>query len=233
VPSHQRLAEAAAQAAAQAAARQHPQRRFSRALRVFETVAAYRDYRGALPSGTDVGLVATMGYLHDGHMSLAHAARRENDVVVATIFVNPTQFAAHEDLDTYPQDTESDLAMLEAAGVDAVLVPSRDDIYSPGHTVVVDPGPAFETLAEGAARGGHFFRGVGTVVTKLFNITQPTRAYFGCAARCHHAACLPLCTRLPGERVWVFRWCCSDVDMLLYVGVGVQAKGCDAVRAHP
>ena len=191
------------------AAARHPQRRFSRGLRVFETVAAYRDYRGALPTGTDVGLVATMGYLHDGHISLARAARRENDVVVATIFVNPAQFAAHEDLDTYPQNTEGDLAMLEAAGVDAVLVPSRGDISSPGHTIVVDPGPAFETLAEGKARGGHFFRGVGTVVAKLFNITQPTRAYFGCALP--PSPRLPAAARVPdwSARVCLRRRCCA------------------------
>jgi pantoate--beta-alanine ligase len=152
-------------------------------LRVFETVGAYRAYRGALPPGAGVGLVATMGYLHDGHLALARAARRECDVVVATIFVNPTQFAAHEDLDTYPQDTERDLELLRAAGVDAVLLPARDEVYGAGHSVVVDPGPDFESLAEGAARGGHFFRGVATVVAKLFNITQPTRAYFGCAVR--------------------------------------------------
>jgi pantoate--beta-alanine ligase len=130
-----------------------------------------------------VGLVPTMGYLHDGHLALARSARRECDVVVATIFVNPTQFAAHEDLGTYPRDPERDLELLHGAGVDAVLLPESDEIYGAGHTIAVEPGPDFSSLAEGAARGAHFFRGVATVVTKLFNITQPTRAYFGCGAR--------------------------------------------------
>ncbi len=151
--------------------------------RVFETVGAYRAFRGALPPGASVGLVPTMGYLHDGHLALARSARRECDVVVATIFVNPTQFAAHEDLGTYPRDPERDLELLHGAGVDAVLLPESDEIYGAGHTIAVEPGPDFSSLAEGAARGAHFFRGVATVVTKLFNITQPTRAYFGCGAR--------------------------------------------------
>ena len=147
---------------------------------VFETVGAYRAFRGALPHGASVGLVPTMGYLHDGHLALARRARRECDVVVATIFVNPTQFAAHEDLGTYPRDPERDLELLHGAGVDAVLLPTSDEIYGAGHTIAVEPGPDFSSLAEGAARGAHFFRGVATVVTKLFNITQPTCAYFGC-----------------------------------------------------
>ena len=149
--------------------------------RVFETVGAYRAFRGALPPGASVGLVATMGYLHDGHLALARAARRECDAVVATVFVNPTQFAAHEDLGTYPRDPQRDLELLRRAGVDAVLLPASDEIYGAGHTVAVEPGPDFSSLAEGGARGAHFFRGVATVVTKLLNITQPTRAYFGCA----------------------------------------------------
>jgi pantoate--beta-alanine ligase len=126
-----------------------------------------------------VALVPTMGYLHDGHMALVHEARQEADVVVASVFVNPMQFAAHEDLGTYPQDTARDLQLLEQAGVHAVLLPSKDDLYGAGHTMMIDPGPEFASLAEGKARGPHFFRGVATVVSKLFNIVQPSRAYFG------------------------------------------------------
>ena len=128
-----------------------------------------------------------MGYLHDGHMALVNRARVETEVVVASIFVNPAQFAAHEDLDTYPQvvfappraapyvidstgalqDTGRDLQLLEAAGVDAVLLPPREELYGACHSIVVDPGADFAQLAEGKARGAHFFRGVATIVTKV------------------------------------------------------------------
>jgi len=121
------------------------------------------------------GLVPTMGALHDGHRALFRAARAENDVVVATLFVNPTQFDDAADLAAYPSDEERDAAIAEEEGVDVLLAPSAEALYPPGFGTWVD---VDETGAEGAARPGHF-RGVATVCVKLFNIVRPRRAYFG------------------------------------------------------
>ncbi len=123
------------------------------------------------------GLVPTMGYLHEGHLSLARRARTENDRVIATIFVNPTQFAPSEDLATYPRDLEHDLALLEAEQVDMVFTPSSEIMY-PEHFQTYITVENISHALEGKSRPTHF-RGVTTVVAKLFNITQPTRAYFG------------------------------------------------------
>ncbi len=124
-----------------------------------------------------VGLVPTMGYLHAGHVSLAERARRENDRVAATIFVNPTQFGPTEDLARYPRDLDRDRGLLESAGCDLVFVPADVEIYPPAADTFVVPGAVSERL-EGARRPGHF-RGVATVVAKLFNIVMPDRGYFG------------------------------------------------------
>jgi pantoate--beta-alanine ligase len=125
-----------------------------------------------------VGLVPTMGYLHAGHLALAQRARAETGRVVASIFVNPAQFGPTEDFSRYPRDLPSDLALLEAAGVDAVFVPAADFIYPVGFaTYVVPGGPVAERL-EAASRPTHF-RGVATVVAKLLNLVQPDVAYFG------------------------------------------------------
>jgi pantoate--beta-alanine ligase len=118
-----------------------------------------------------------MGFLHEGHLSLVRAARAENDHVFVSIFVNPTQFGPNEDLASYPRNTERDLAMLAAEGVDFVFMPPVEEVYPKGFTAAVEVGPLTEVL-EGAARPGHL-RGVATVVLKLFNIVQPDRAYFG------------------------------------------------------
>ncbi|MBX6341415.1 MAG: pantoate--beta-alanine ligase, partial [Thermomicrobiaceae bacterium] len=118
-----------------------------------------------------------MGYLHAGHLALVERARGENDRVVVSIFVNPTQFGPQEDFNRYPRDLERDLALLREARVDAVFAPSVAEMYPPGFATYVEVGGVTERL-EGAARPGHF-RGVATVVTKLFNIVQPDRAYFG------------------------------------------------------
>ncbi|MFN2196093.1 MAG: pantoate--beta-alanine ligase [Anaerolineales bacterium] len=124
-----------------------------------------------------IGLVPTMGYLHDGHLSLVHNARLENSSVVATIFVNPTQFGPSEDLGSYPRDLPRDLALLENAGVDLVWTPTPEDMYPPHYQTWVNV-EQLTGLLEGGQRPGHF-RGVTTVVAKLFNSVQPTRAYFG------------------------------------------------------
>ncbi len=124
-----------------------------------------------------VGFVPTMGYLHEGHLSLARRARQECQSVVASIFVNPTQFGPTEDLSKYPRDLKRDLTLLESAGVDLVWTPNDETMYPPGFSTWVEVEGLTKPL-EGASRPGHF-RGVTTVVTKLFNAVQPTRAYFG------------------------------------------------------
>ena len=125
-----------------------------------------------------VGLVPTMGALHDGHLSLVRRAWRDSDHVVVSAFVNPTQFGPQEDYRRYPRDREGDLRLLSDAGVDVAFVPSVDEIYPPGFDEWVEVQGPPVTRLEGAARPGHF-RGVTTVVARLFRIVQPQRAYFG------------------------------------------------------
>ncbi len=145
------------------------------AMKVVETVAAAR---AAVREATrPLGLVPTMGYLHEGHLSLVRRARQDNATVAVSIFVNPTQFGPTEDLATYPRDMDRDLALLRREGVDLVFAPAVQEMYPPGYDTYVLVGGLTERL-EGAARPGHF-RGVATVVAKLFNIIQPDRAYFG------------------------------------------------------
>lgn len=145
-------------------------------MRVIESVAEMAAARAG--STGSVGFVPTMGYLHAGHLSLANAARQENDTVIASIFVNPTQFGPGEDLSRYPRDLPHDLALLEAAGVDLVFVPAAEQMYPAGYATYVAPEGSLAERLEAASRPGHF-RGVCTVVLKLFNITRPSRAYFG------------------------------------------------------
>jgi pantoate--beta-alanine ligase len=144
-------------------------------VKVVRTRASLCEARAALPG--HVGFVPTMGALHEGHGALLQQARDHNASVVASIFVNPTQFGPNEDLSRYPRTEDADLAMLEAVGVDVAYLPSVDEMYPPDGTTFVDVGHLGEVL-EGAARPGHF-RGVATVVTKLFGMVQPHRAYFG------------------------------------------------------
>lgn len=127
--------------------------------------------------GRSIGLVPTMGALHAGHLSLVEMARRENDLVVVSLFVNPIQFGPGEDFARYPRDPERDTDMLAAAEVDAIYRPSIETMYPPGATTRVRVGAVAEPL-EGKARPGHF-EGVATVVTKLFAAVEPDRAYFG------------------------------------------------------
>ena len=127
--------------------------------------------------GGSIGLVTTMGALHAGHIALVQQARIENDAVIASIFVNPTQFAQNEDLSKYPRDIPRDVEMLRQAGVDLVFTPSAEQIYPTGFQTWIEVEQVSQGL-EGERRPGHF-RGVATVVAKLCNLTQPHRAYFG------------------------------------------------------
>ncbi len=128
-------------------------------------------------AGKRVGFVPTMGALHEGHLSLMRAAVRENDVAVASIFVNPAQFAPNEDLDAYPRTFDSDLEMSQEAGIHAIYAPTASAMYPEGYSTYVNVDRVSEGLC--SRTRPHFFRGVATVVVKLFNAVLPDRAYFG------------------------------------------------------
>lgn len=183
-------------------------------MRVVETVAALRSARAEWASaGADVGFIPTMGFLHAGHLALVQQARAENARVAASIFVNPTQFGPNEDLARYPRNLPGDLALLEGAGVDLVFTPSATAIYPPGFSTYVEPtGPLVERL-EGTRRPGHF-RGVCTVVLKLFNLVQPTRAYFG---------------QKDGQQVAVVRRMIADLDLPVELRVGSTVREADGL----
>jgi pantoate--beta-alanine ligase len=147
-------------------------------MQICRTKADMRDaVNGFRANGETVGLVPTMGYLHEGHMSLVRTAKAATSRVVATIFVNPTQFGDAADLDAYPRDEARDFALLQAAGADAVFVPSVDEMYHPDKQTMVETEQLAGVLM-GALRPGHY-KGVCTVVSKLFNIVQPDKAFFG------------------------------------------------------
>ena len=144
-------------------------------MKVIEKIAGMRRLRQQLTE--PVGFVPTMGFLHEGHLSLVRQAGVENSSVVVSIFVNPTQFGPHEDFKSYPRDTKRDLALLEKGGADIVFIPPAAEVYPEQFDSWVEVGKVAERL-EGACRPGHF-RGVTTVCAKLFDIVQPTKAYFG------------------------------------------------------
>ncbi|MCB9519379.1 MAG: pantoate--beta-alanine ligase [Myxococcales bacterium] len=135
------------------------------------------ELRSALSGPAQTGLVPTMGFLHEGHMSLFRQARAENERVVATVFVNPTQFGPTEDLDRYPRDPDGDAAKCAESGVDILWMPPRDEVYGPRHATTVTVAGLTDGLC-GRSRPTHF-AGVATIVTKLFALVRPERAYFG------------------------------------------------------
>lgn len=144
-------------------------------MKVLHTVAEFRAAQREYPR--PLGLVPTMGYLHEGHLSLVRRCREDNATAVASIFVNPTQFGPSEDLSTYPRDMEGDLAKLEAEGVDLVFAPDASEMYPEGFETTIDVGDIARRL-EGEHRPGHF-QGVATVVCKLLTIVRPDNVYFG------------------------------------------------------
>ncbi|NLW08105.1 MAG: pantoate--beta-alanine ligase [Clostridia bacterium] len=147
-------------------------------MQLLSTVNAVRQYvAAARRQQQSIGLVPTMGYLHEGHLSLARKAREQNDIVIMSIFVNPTQFGPGEDLERYPRALERDRELAAATGVDAIFAPAVPEMYPDGYATYVRVEGITEYLC-GASRPGHF-EGVATVVSKLFNIVQPDRAYFG------------------------------------------------------
>jgi pantoate--beta-alanine ligase len=144
-------------------------------MKIVKTIDEMRSLRFKMPG--KVGFIATMGYLHAGHVSLVELAKKETDHVVVSIFVNPKQFGPHEDFQSYPRDEERDIQLLEKAGVDILFLPAPDEMYPEEFETYVSV-EELTTKLEGEKRPGHF-RGVTTVVSKLFNIVQPDKAYFG------------------------------------------------------
>jgi pantoate--beta-alanine ligase len=166
----------------------------------------------ARAGGKSVGLVPTMGALHAGHTSLLDLARRETDFVVCTIFVNPTQFGPHEDLSRYPRPFEKDLELCARHGVDLVFAPTPDVMYPAGFSAYVEV-TGIQDVLEGASRPGHF-RGVATVVLKLFNLVQPDRAYFG---------------QKDAQQVAVIRRMVRDLDVPLTLRIGPTVREPDGL----
>lgn len=147
-------------------------------MRIYHTISETREFvRQARQAGLKVGFVPTMGYLHEGHLELMRRARAICGAVVVSIFVNPTQFGPNEDFARYPRDLERDASMAESVGADVVFNPPVEEIYPPGHCTYVDLERLTDKLC-GLSRSGHF-RGVATVVAKLFNIVRPDLAFFG------------------------------------------------------
>jgi pantoate--beta-alanine ligase len=146
-------------------------------MEILKTIEAYRAWRNALPADQSVGFVPTMGALHAGHLTLVETGRKKNDVTVVSIFVNPLQFGPNEDFSRYPRPFEEDCRLCREAGVAAVFAPEAPAFYPPDFSTYCEV-EGLDAFLDGAARPGHF-RGVCTVVLKLFNIVKPDRAYFG------------------------------------------------------
>lgn len=146
-------------------------------MEIIRSVAELKTKLNKAREAGSIGLVPTMGALHDGHLSLIQRARKENDTVVVSVFVNPTQFNNPNDLATYPRTEAADVALLENANVDYAFIPSVEEIYPEPDNRIFELGPVADVM-EGAMRPGHF-NGVAQIVSKLFDFTRPTRAYFG------------------------------------------------------
>lgn len=147
-------------------------------MKIAKTITELKTSLEELGRDKTIGFVPTMGYLHDGHLSLINEAKSQNDVTVVSIFVNPTQFAPGEDLDAYPRDFDRDSQLAEAAGTDLLFFPDPGEIYPPGASTFVEVEGAITRKLCGQSRPTHF-KGVTTVVNILFNLIQPNRAYFG------------------------------------------------------
>lgn len=179
--------------------------------KVIITITQMRQFRKKIKA--DVGFIPTMGFLHAGHLSLVKRAQKENDVVIISIFVNPKQFGLKEDFQAYPRDTQRDLALLETTGREIVVfLPTPAEMYPDSYFTSVNIDD-ITTRLEGKVRPGHF-QGVATVVTKLFNITQPTRAYFG---------------QKDAQQVTVMRKMVEDLNMPLEIVVGDTVREKDGL----
>ncbi len=182
-------------------------------MRLISTLDELRHARLDWVRRGSVGLIPTMGYLHAGHLSHARAARAENDTVVVSIFVNPTQFGPHEDLARYPRNLPRDMELLADAQVDAIFAPEAAEMYPSGFATWVEPnGPLTENL-EGARRPGHF-RGVATVVAKLLLLICPERVYFG---------------QKDAQQVAVVRRMIADLNIPVELRVGSTVREADGL----
>ena len=179
-------------------------------MNVLTTIADFQNARRQVQGS--LGLVPTMGYLHEGHLALVRRARAENDALAVSIFVNQTQFGPDEDLTGYPRDMKRDLAVLETESVDLVFAPTTEEMYPQGFDTWVDAGK-LSHLLEGEHRLGHF-RGVATVVTKLFGIVRPDRAYFG---------------QKDGQQVAVIKQMVADLNMGIDVVVVPTVRESDGL----
>lgn len=178
-------------------------------MRILRTITEVRTaVREARVAAETVALVPTMGAFHDGHLSLMRAAREASDLVVVSLFVNPTQFGANEDLSAYPRDEERDAALAEAEGVDILFAPTPSEIYPDGYATNIHVAGLTDVL-DGASRGAHHFDGVATVVTKLLGVVRPDAAYFG---------------QKDAQQVLVVRRVVRDLDL------DVQIIACPIVR---
>ncbi|MDR2323095.1 MAG: pantoate--beta-alanine ligase, partial [Microbacterium sp.] len=178
-------------------------------MRIIRTIAELGGIvRDAKRQDKTVGLVPTMGAFHAGHLSLMEQARANNDLVVVSLFVNPTQFGANEDLSNYPRDEERDAALAEQSGVDILFAPEPSEIYPDGFATTIHIDGITDVL-DGASRGAHHFDGVATVVAKLFGIVAPDVAYFG---------------QKDAQQVLVVRRLVRDLNL------GVRIEACPIVR---
>jgi len=147
-------------------------------VELIKDIQTMRSYRKRIEEGRIVGFVPTMGHLHEGHLSLIRKGREESDILVVSIFVNPTQFGPGGDFKSYPRDLERDMKLAEAEGVDVIFAPSVEEMYPGGYSTFIEVEGYLTSTLEGESRPGHF-KGVTTILARLFNIVSPDRTYFG------------------------------------------------------